>query len=292
MTTKKSYSIPASLDRSFLDHEIGIGGKGWSMQPIALKVILFYIGSAFILVWTLTNSWVSSAGVGLQALVIIWWIAATMFFGKYTSTKELNLFTLPALVKYLPKQNRRVITRSNSRPGPFYQLVRIDDIDETGFIRFSDGTVGQAYGIVGSASVLIFEADKQMMLNRVDSFWRKADIKVEHTFITTKEPQRVYRQMANLEKQNRRLKNRDPELFELLDERFDIMKNHVGGSYNSIHQYLVLKAQNVEALRKAHATLQNEAAESSLMIKELSVLDRQDVYEMLRTIYRPMVGVS
>lgn len=289
MAHKTTYKIPSALDRSFLDHEIPLSGGGWSAPPLPLKVILFFVSSVMVLFWLVSQSWVASSGWLLQTSFVIVWLGATAFFGKYGKTKELNLFTVPALLNYVPTQARRVTTRSNSSPTGFYSIAGVDEIDESGFIKWSDGTVGQAYAVVGSASVLLFESDRQQILNRVDAYWRKSDTNVEHIFITTKEPQKVWKQMTSLERQNQRLQNRDPELFELLDERYVILKEYVGGRFNSVHQYLILKGDNPEALRRAHTLLQAEAEDSRMMFRDCSTLNDSDLIEMMRTIYRATV---
>lgn len=287
MAHKQTYKIPSALDRSFLDHEVPISGGGMTAPPIPLKVILFWLGSIMMLFWVMSQSWVSSSAWFLQVFVVIWWLLTTLFLGKHGKTKELNIFTIPALINYVPAAARRVTTRSKSSPSGFYSLVGIDEIDETGFIRWNDGTVGQAYSVVGSASVLLFESDRQAILDRVDAYWRKSDTNIEHIFITTKEPQKVWKQMLNLERQNQNLVNRDPELFELMDEKYEILKDYVGGQFNSVHQYLILKGDNPEALRRGHILLQAEAEDSRMMFRDCSTLDDNDVIEMLRTIYRP-----
>ncbi|WP_026117774.1 hypothetical protein [Nocardiopsis alkaliphila] len=282
---KSIFKIPTSLDRSFLDHDIALAGGGWQMRPVPTKVILFWLVSLMALFWVCTSTFVSSADWWLIFLVVVWWLAATAFFGQYSKTKEMRFTSLPALVEYTPKQSRHVITRRDSDPTPFSSVTGIKNVDETGYIEWSDGTVGQVYLVVGSASVLVFDEDKKAILNRVDAFWRKIDTGVDYIWITTKEPQRVYRQLGNLELLNQGLEVRDPELFELLDERYSILKDYVGGQFTSIHQYLVLKADDLETLRRAHALVKAEVENSSLMIKQATMLGSDDLYDMLRTIY-------
>lgn len=282
---KSVFKIPTSLDRSFLDHEIALAGGGWQMRPVPTKVILFWVASLMILFWVCTSTFVSSADWWIIFLVVVWWAAATAFFGQYSKTKEMRFMSLPALVEYTPRHARRVITRRGSDPAPFSSVTGIKNVDETGYIEWLDGTVGQVYLVVGSASILVFEEDKQAILNRVDAFWRKIDTDVDYIWITTKEPQRVYRQLGNLELLNQGLDVRDPELFELLDERYSVLKDYVGGQFTSIHQYLVLKADNLETLRRAHTLVKAEVEGSSLMIKQASMLGSDDLYDMLRTIY-------
>lgn len=282
---KSIYKIPTSIARSFLDHEITLSGGGWQVKPLPLKVILFWVGSIFGLFWVLSSTYFKHADFWLLAVFVIWWLGTTAFLGRYSKTKELNLTSVPALVKYFEPGARRVITRKSADPSPFYSITGIDEVDETGLITWSDGTVGQAYMVVGSASVLVFAQDRISILDRVDAFYRKVDTTAELLWITTKEPQRVYRQLANLELRNRRLKQPDPELFELMEEQHSILTGYVGGSFTSIHQYLVIKADNLEALRRAHTVVSAEGEESALMIKQLTPMDGSDTLEMFRGIY-------
>lgn len=283
---KISYKIPSSLNRSFLDHEVALSGGGFQAKPMPMKVLLFWAGSILTLFWVASSTFVAQADWWLIVLVVIWWLIATAFLGQYSKTKEMKFGAVPALLSYLPTASRRVLTRSSTNPSAFYSVVGIDGIEDSGLIRYADGTFGQGYLVVGSASVLLFEEDRKSILNRVDAFWRKVDTSCEYTFVTTKEPQRVYHQIANLERRNLALEVRDPELKELMDEQYDILNDYVGRQFASIHQYLLLKADNMEALRRAHSVLQAEVENSSLMIKNCTMLNGEEVTEMLTVLYR------
>ena len=282
---KSIYKIPTSIARSFLDHEISLSGGGWQVKPLPLKVILFWVGSVMAMFWTLTSTFLKHADFWLLLLIGIWWLLTTAFLGRYSKTKELNLKRVTPLLNYVAPSSRRIVTRKSADPSAFYSIAGVDSVDENGYITWGDGTVGQAYLVVGAASVLVFDQDRIAILDRVDSFYRKVEATAEFTWITTKEPQRVYRQLANLEKRNRALETRDPELFELMEEQHAILTGYVGGSFTSIHQYLVIKADNLEALRRAYVVVRAEAEESSLMIKQLVQLDGDETHELFRTVY-------
>jgi hypothetical protein len=287
---KSVYKIPSSLNRSFLNHEIALSGGGFQAKPVPVKVMLFWAGSILSLFWVVGSTFVKSADWWIIALVVIWWLLATAFLGQYSKTKEMKYMSVPALLAYVPTTARRVVTRKSTNPSAFYSVVGIDNVDESGLIKYADGTYGQGYLVVGSASILLFEEDRKAILNRVDSFWRKVDTSCEFTFVTTKEPQRVYHQIANLERRNLALDVRDPELKELMDEQYDILKDYVGSQFKSIHQYLLLKGDNLEALRRAHTVLQSEVESSALMIKGCTMLNGADVTEMLTVIYKGKRG--
>ena len=287
---KNNYKIPTSLDRSFLDHEIALSGGGFHARPLPMKVLLFWAGSILGLFWVASSTFVAQASWWLIVLVVIWWLAATAFLGQYSKTKEMKFASVPALLAYVPATARRVLTRTSANPSPFYSVVGIDRVEESGLIHYADGTLGQGYLVVGSASVLLFEEDRKAILDRVDAFWRKVETGCEYIFVTTKEPQRVYHQIANLERRNLALENRDPELKALMDEQYELLQDYVGGQFASIHQYLVLKGDSLEALRRGHTVLQSEVEGSSLMIKNCTMLSGKEVTEMLSVLYKGKAG--
>lgn len=283
---KLSYKVPTSLNRSYLEQEITLTGGGFNAPPTSLKSILFYIGCICVGLWAMMNTFIKDAPFWLKGLFLVWVIIFTIFFGRTSKTKELKITQLMPLVQYAPKQARNVLTRSTSEASPFYSIVGIRQIAEDGTMQFLDGRVGRAYLVVGSASILLFDEDRKAILDRVDSFWRKVSPGTEFAFMTTKEPQRIYKQVAHLERTNRALEMRDPELLDLMDERYDILKDYVGSQFKSIHQYLVVMADNMEQLRQAHNVVAAEVEGSSYMIKACTQLNDDDVVEMLSVLYQ------
>ncbi|MFF3127054.1 hypothetical protein ACFVRD_33185 [Streptomyces sp. NPDC057908] len=283
---KMTYKVPSSLNRSFLDHEITLSKGGWAAKPSPIKQLLFFGGGVLALLWVSTSTFVASSGPVPITLFVIWGLAVIIYFGGLMKTKELRIMRVPSLLAYLPSKARHVFTRRSSNPSDFYSIVGIDGIDDDGRIHFSDGGEGQVYLVVGSASYLLFDEDRIGILDRVDSFWRKVDTTCEHSFITTKEPQRIYHQVAKLERRNQALQVRDPDLVELQNEQYDILTRHVGGKFTSIHQYLLLKGKSADALRRGHLVLQAEVEGSSLMVKEATMLDREEAEPMLRVFYQ------
>lgn len=280
---KPWYKIAASLDRSFLDHEIALNP---SLRPTPIKQLLFFAGGGFVLLWAATSTFISNASPMFIAAFVIWGLLAIIYFGRMTKTKELIFMQVPPLISYLPAPARKVSTRRSSNPTNLYSVVSIQEIEEDGLIRFGDGTVGQAYLVVGSASYLLFDEDRTAILDQVDAFWRKVEPTCEWIFVTTKEPQRIYHQVASLEERNQALKVRDPDLIELQNEQYDILTEHVGGKFSSIHQYLVLKAKSEDALNRAVNVLQAEVEGTGMMFKEATALDREEVEPMLQVFYQ------
>lgn len=284
---KPSYKIPTALDKSALDVEVTLqNNEGVGLKPLSLRSICFFLASFFILYYVLANSFMKDASFLMKFLFFVLWIGLTFMLGRYTGTKELAIVRAWAFLNYLPKNARKVMTRKNNNAFEFYHLLGIHNIHESGLIEYVDGTKGYMYRVVGSASALLFDTDRNHILDRVDSFYMRLGTDVELTWITTKEAQKVYQQVANLKRRYDALVYRDPELLNLMEEQFEILTKHVGKQYRSIHQYLTLRADNDEALRVGVNGLLNEIETSNEMIKQCTLLLGVDVEEVLKGIYQ------
>lgn len=284
---KAVYKIPADLDASHLDMEIAIQSKdGVGIKPLPIRIILSYVISAMLCFFVLFKTPISNASMLQKIIFVILWVIITFWLCKFDKTKIMQMQLIPVFFDYLPKPSRKVFTRKTSNATPFLGIVGISDIDDkTGMIYYTDGTFGYWYRVVGSASVLLFEDDKEAILSRVDSFYRKIGNDCECVFITTKEGQKVYRQVASLKRRYDKLTSDDPDLLKVADEQLHILTDFVGGTFKSIHQYLVIKADNKEALLSNKNVLQSEVENSSLMIKQCIPMYKEDVYDILKDIY-------
>lgn len=288
MATKQSYKIPYGLEQSYSDMTMALQSSDGSVgKVVPVFTVLGYVCSILLCMFFVMNTPIGHTGHPIQiALFIILWAALTIVLLKPDGTRRMNIQKVMTLLNYLPKSSRHVYTRMRNDAGAYWNVFGIDCIDEDGYIRFLDGTVGYMYRIVGSASVLLFEADRDAIISRVDKFYRKWDHETEIIYVTMKEAQKVYRQLANLEHRYANLKNDDSDLRDLGEEQFRILKNHVGSEFKSIHQYMILKSNNLEALKVAAGTLQSEVENSALMIKQCVPLELSDDILMLQSIYR------
>jgi hypothetical protein len=186
----------------------------------------------------------------------------------------------------MSKSNRNVFTRRSNNAAPFYGIVGIDSIDEdSGVVKYMDGTYGYWYSVVGSASVLLFPEDRDAVLLKVDDFYKKMQPDCEILFVTTKEPQRIVRQQAHLVAQYKALAYADPDIDKIVKEQYNVLTNFVGKEFKSLHQYMILKGDTREALSVANNIVLGECENSSLVIKECTPLYRKDIERVLKTIY-------
>lgn len=284
---KQSYKIPDTLDKSFLDVEIAVQGKnGVGLKPMPLKVILSFIVSILICAFMVLKSFVSVGSLFAKILFVLVWTGLTFLLLRENKTKQMQFTMVPTVLQYT-KRNRTIITRSAAKANDFYYLCGIKEIDEeSGMISYADGTYGFMYRVVGSGSVLLFDEDRDAIINRVDSFYRNMKTEYEIIFMTSRESQKVYKQVANLKRRYDALDEDDTELRALANTQYAYLKDYVGGVYRSIHQYMLIKADNREHLMTGKNMLQAEVENSTLMIKQCSALFGEELYNTLRLIYK------
>lgn len=285
---KDSYKIPDTLDKSMGDMEISLqSSDGIGARPMPIKIILMYALSIILWFFAVVKTFIADGGIGLIIVFSALWFALTALMLHRDKTGLPQASLVVSMLNYLPKNLRYVVTRNNAPAKDFYTIAGIEDIDgEKGLITFTDGTYGYMYRVVGTGSILLFDEDRKAILDRVDSFYKKMKPEYELIFITSKEAQKIYRQVARLKERYDNLDFDDPELRAVADMEYNYLKNVVGGSFRSIHQYLIIKAENTEALTVGKNMLQSEVENSSYMFKQCTALFGNDIYDVFRTIYK------
>ncbi len=283
---RDSYRIPDSLDKNVLDMEISLKSEnGVGPKPMSIRIILLYIASIFILAWILTQTFVRDFGIPLIILFTVIWTIGTVMLLQRDKTGHIKASYIPTMISYLPSKCRLLLTRNNEPVNDFYQITGLKNINtENGLIEFEDGTFAFAYEVVGTGSMLLFKSDREAVLDHVEAFYRRMRTEFELIFLTTKEAQKVTRQLAAMDQ--RIAIQQDPELKELLEYQRDFLKEQIGTCYRTIHQYMLIKADNREALLLGKNILENEVASSSLMFKQVTALLDDDLCEIFRKVYQ------
>ena len=283
---KSSYKIPYGLNASYADMEIAVRtDDGLGFKPLPLKIILVYLAGIVGCIWMIMRSYVRYGTIPEKILFAVVWAMFLLLLCKYDDTQRMQFSLVPTLFYYLPRSARVIMTRRSSSVNGFYAVAGIKNVTDRGLISWADGTYGFMYRVIGSASILLFKDDQKAILDRVEAYYKKVSPEYEHIWITVKSSQAVYKQVAALTDLYKDLEETDEDLKNLLEEQFDTLKSYVGGSFRSIHQYLVLKADNQEVLNQAKAVLESEINNSDRMIKRCVPLHRQDIEGVMRDIY-------
>lgn len=287
MAVKEAYKIPHDLNADWGDMEIAIQGKdGVGLKPLPIKVILSFLGSGVVLFYVISHTFIENGHLWQKLLFGILWLALTSVLVSYDTTRRMKVQLIPTLLNYLPKSSRHVVVRRSMPANEFMGITKVRKINESGLIEYVDGSFGYIYRVTGAASILLFDKDKETIISRVDAFFRKIGTNCDIIFVTVKEPQKVYRQVAALKRKYDRLQADDDELKALAEDQFDTLQNYVGTQFKSIHQYLVIKADNREALSQNKNVLQSEVENSTKMFKSCVALYADDITEFLGSIYK------
>ena len=272
---KLSYRIPASLATSYMDMTITIQkDDGLGLKPMPIKQLLFFIVVLFSGFFLQQKTFFGQTGTFGSAAFLALWFGTGLYLGLTDSSHVIRFEMIPAMLSYLQPDHRRIF----HVPVSFYDIA---DISEDGFIQYADGTCGYILNVVGSASVLLFDSDREAILNRVDMFWRKQPPGAEYIFLTVKKAQDVLSQRRHI----RTYDISDPELRRLAIQQDKKLKDFVGKQFRSIHQYMLIKAPNREVLRQVYNILQSEVENSSYMLKRCIQLHDQSVIDLINTMF-------
>lgn len=286
---KQVYKIPASLNENYLNMEIALQNKqGVGLKPLPVRVILVWMMGLLITFFTVSNqaSPIATAGLPMCICWVIVSIALIYCLAKTDKAHQMQIEWIPALLQYVQTSNRTILTRRTANAGPFYSLVGIESIDKkSGLVKYTDGTFAYWYAVVGTASILLFPEDRDAILDRVNEFYKKVGSDCEIIYLTTKEAQKVAKQTAHLMAQYKALEFRDPDIDTLVREQYNTLCKFVGKEFRSIHQYMVLKGDNREALTVLNNVVIGEYEASSLMLKQCVPMYEADIVEVLAGVY-------
>lgn len=286
---KKSYKIPATLADNYMNMEIALQAKdGVGLKPLPVRVILVWLIGLLALFFLELNqsSPITQCNLFVKIIFGVAWVYLIYLLSRVDKSHRMQIEIVPAILKYFQKSNRFVLTRRTTNAAPFKGIVGIQDIDEqTGLVTYVDGMCGYWFSVVGNASTLLFPEDRDAILDHVDDFYKKMQTDCELIFMTAKEPQRVARQSAHLMSQYNALSFKDPDINMLVKEQYSMLTDYVGKEFKSLHQYMIIKGDNREALEAATNIIAAECRASSMMFKQCTPLFRQDIESALAIIY-------
>lgn len=278
---KKRFKIPTMLDVSYFDMEFIIKSKnGVGLnQPVSAKVVLFTLLSAFAWFYLVFQSFIGKGGIPVIIGFSITWVILSVLLIRADKTRRTGLELIMSMINYIPKSGRYVPVRMSDSVFPLQQLLNIKTIDpEDARIHFLDGQVGHVYHIVGSASSLMFEQDKQIILDKVDSFYRKLPVEVEVIYDTVYEGHAVDEQLASVKEDQKNLRSKSKGLQALLQEQHDVLRYAINNNQGltSLHQYLVVRAPSEAALREFENLLIGDVEGDGLMFRLAKTLNYEE----------------
>lgn len=286
---KRVYKIPDTLAKKWADTPIVLSTRnGTSLKPLPIKIVGGFVGLILLEVWLLFSAqFMAPSPLWLKLLlgVLVFVLGSLLLWPDYTGNSRYTL--LPALIDFMQVNNRKQFVRRVQPANNFMHVSGIKQIvADKGLIEFVDGSYGFAYRVVGNASVLLFDEDRDEILDRTDNFYRKMKPDYQLIYITAKEPQHVTQQLNALANRRKNLDVKSKDLKAVANMQYRTLHDVVGMSFRSIHQYLIIKGTNPETLMIGKNMLMSECGNSSLMFREAEALYGKDLDKMLGSIYK------
>lgn len=286
---KQRFKIPTSLDVSYFDMEFHLKTKdGLGMnRPVSAKTVLFTLLAGFGWFYFIFQTFIGSSGVPLIIGFTIGWVILSILLIRPDKTNRLGLELVFSMINYLPKSGRHVPVRMSDSIAPFQNLLNIKTIDpEDGTVHFLDGAVGHVYHVVGSASSLMFEKDKQEILDKVDAFYRKLPVEVEVIYDTVYEGHSVDVQLESVKYDMDHLNVKSKGLQALLTEQHEVLDKAINNNQGltSLHQYLVVRADSEASLVEFENLLIGDVENAGLMFRLAKTLNYNEATRYFKSL--------
>lgn len=308
---KSSYQLRTPLTKTWADVEVPLtnsDGFGFK-KPIAVGTLLIYLLALMMGFCIVSMSDVfKRAGLLCQIAFFIIWCLLVWLLMRTDDTNTHQYSYLPVMLGYYPRDKREVIVRKTTPASVFQSVTGIRKIgdnasvdDATGstyddaLLVFTNGYLGYLYSVTGNASLLLFDSDRDMILDRVRIWENTRPVECEEITITVKSAQSVLHQIGEVQRRANDLAAlglcEDPDMQAMLRQEYTLLEGDVGKLHRSIHQFYVLIAPNYEQLQQAQNTFYGEVNTSSLVYKSVSKYHGEAIGPVLAKIYKAHVDM-
>lgn len=286
---KRSFKIPVSLDVSYFDMEFNLKTKSGlgAPRPVSAKTLFSAMLGIFGWFYLVFQTFIGKGGLTLGITFTVFWILFIVIIVRPDKTNRMGLELALSLLNYIPKHGRVVPVRMSDDVFQLQRLYNIKTIDvEDGLIHFLDKRIGHVYHVVGSASSLMFEEDKQVILDKVDTFYRKLPVDVEVIYDTVYEGHSVDEQVESIRHDRAQLVSKSPGLRRLLDEQQQVLEKAINNNkgLTSLHQYLVVRAPSESALREFENLLIGDVEGDGHMFRLAKTLGYKDAVRYFKSL--------
>ena len=290
---KQGYKIPASLDQTHMDRMINLSKNPNSpVGLVSVKTLLSYIGTLGFVGALYKMGMFNGNGFFFNAFYIILIFVFVSQLINTLPTGELKYNNIIALFDYLPKVMRHLKTTRNSNVEAFYRMYGIAEVKDNGDIVYKNGNVGTLLSVSGNGSILVFDEDKEAILDAADNFWRKIDVGMYITQITIKEGQKVDLQLGNYQRRWNNVANTQMDdetrnlLGDLMDSEISVLVDDIVVNYRSIQQYWLLRASSDEVLKSLKTTILHDIDNGGLVLKTARTQYYDDIVRMSESIFK------
>lgn len=308
MGMRNKYAIRVSLDESRLSTKIDLFDADSVFQikrEITARTFLLASVGAIIYIWIMTHSFIQTGGLLGVLIFTIGYVWITVLTSGVTKDNRDGYEMYKPMYRYLSKQNRNVSTRPLSLDVVASTYVSdIADYDKRhDYILFKNGDVGRVYELSGNASMLAFDSDLSNTIEATQRFYSSVSNHAIFIYDTVTGPQRVVEQINGKSEQIDNLSDvydydvhdggkmtkksiAGNNIRNLLYAQREVLQEYIGEEFQSVRQYVMIRAINYDTLRSMEGWLYNQQSESGdTYIKSARMLDYNELVDYLKSIF-------
>lgn len=281
---RSTYTIRTSLNDSWWDLVINPSSNGIK-RDITLRTFACIILASIVYIFLITKPTLLHAGLLSQVLFSISYFWIILWFVTPSKTQILGTHYVVVMFNYLfSGVSKHIVTRSNSKAMPVYTLFGIKEIQNDGQILYANDEVGVCLDVAGNASVLMFNEDKEAILDHTSKFFSNLPINSTIILDTSTSPQKIDKQMKAKESQKNNMVLKNSNLSKLIDLQ-NTMLDFVSTHNNTLHQFLWIRSSDIEEIKKVKEQLSMHARSANGYVSEYRQLKQEELIEYLSNVY-------
>lgn len=291
---KPKYAIPYNINANLFNSKTSLKddktGTGFDKKFSVRTLITFIIATVFYgwLVMQSSASKILMPSSGSWSGFILFTVG---YVGMaYFSLREISIpeqygyNVFKPLINWL--QIRKKPEVSTKRFDPYMNGAKITGMLEPtddGYLRFTDGSYGITYRIVGTASVNAFSVDRENSINSFKTFLQNMPKETTLTFITNTGGQKVERQLKHLfELYN---KETNVAIIQYISEEIRELARYVQDNFFALHQYMIIRGDSRNALKTAEKQIKSFVQRDGSVISIIERPKPEEERKLFHTIF-------
>lgn len=287
---KKSYRIPYSLNVTRLQAPIILAGKkgqGPFKRPVKIiTVILVALLGLVVPMFVFMNTPISEGSILGKALLFIGWILFVIILIMPQDNGDEGYKTIwPTIGYWFDTHNKVISTRGDANVEEVSDILQLRKIDDNGMITFANGWVGHVYEVDGHASNMLFENERNYVIDAFERWLSNLPPNVSVSIPTNRAPIDLGTQINEATKRTTRQSS--TELKALSSRKENIIRNNISGNerFSAISQSVIITTTDKVALQEQCSWFEQQVQNGMARTAKRADFDR--TMELLRGIYAP-----
>lgn len=287
---KKSYRIPYSLNVTRLQAPIiltGKKGQGPIKRPVKLlTVILLALLGLVVPMFIFMNTGIAEGSwLGKLLLFIGWEMFVLMLVIPQENGEEGYKMIWPTIGYWIDTHGKVISTRGDANVAEISELLQIRKIDNEGVVTFMNGWVGQIYEVDGHASNMLFENEREYV---IDAFERWLSLLPPNVSVGIPTQHSALDLGAQIQSSRQRTaRQKSPDLRALASQKEKVIRENIAGNeqFRTVSQCVVLTTTDRIALQEQCQWFEQQVRNG--MAKSVKRADFDRAMSLLRGIFAP-----